>query len=231
VCWCSAPHEPIAAADPAAQFSRSGPSRRARSDSQAPRSRRPHGRHLAQVRAGGCPARQNYSASGHLQRQRPPRGICAALGARLCPIFRVAARRYRRAYAEFGALEKIDEQRFPLHPAWFTIVIVAMVAMLTRRPGNGAAGRVKGRRNYNKFYEARSITDRPRKPRTRPDIHALGKLPVRVRGDPWAAVVLHLVHVEDCSAAEARERYYDELGGEPCCQFLRTKERQGVRQA
>jgi len=47
-----------------------------------------------------------------------------------------------------------------------------------------------------------------------------------VRGDLWAAVALHLKHVEDCSAAEAREWYYDELGGEPCCQFLRSKERQ-----
>ncbi len=49
---------------------------------------------------------------------------------------------------------------------------------------------------------------------------------MRVRGDPWAAVVLHLRHVTDCSAAQAREQYYDELGGEQCCQFLRTKERQ-----
>jgi hypothetical protein len=91
-----------------------------------------------------------------------------------------------------------------------------MVAMLTRGPENGAAGRVRNRRNYNKFYEARSIPDRPRKPRAHPDTQALGKLRVRVRGDPWAAVVLHLEHVEDCSAAEAREWSYDELGGEPC---------------
>ena len=32
--------------------------------------------------------------------------------------------------------------------------------------------------------------------------------------------------MEDCSEAVARERYYDELGGEQCSQFLRFKERQ-----
>ena len=57
--------------------------------SRAPCSRRPHGRQLARMRAGGGPARQVWSIPGSLRRKRPLRCMLAAPGARLCPIFRV----------------------------------------------------------------------------------------------------------------------------------------------
>jgi len=51
-------------------------------------SRRPHGRQLARMRAGGRPARHIWPAPGRPRRQRPLRCIVAAPGARLCPNFR-----------------------------------------------------------------------------------------------------------------------------------------------
>lgn len=57
--------------------------------SRAPCSRRPHGRQLARMRAGGGSARQGWSIPGSLRRKRPLRCMLAAPGARLCPIFRV----------------------------------------------------------------------------------------------------------------------------------------------
>jgi len=53
-------------------------------------------------------------------------------------------------------------------------------------------------------------------------------------GDKMALVHMHLRHVEDCTAATAREKHYDALRekhydarrGEACCRFLRTKAQQ-----
>ena len=42
-------------------------------------------------------------------------------------------------------------------------------------------------------------------------------------GDKMGIVRLYLRHVEDCTAATARERHYDALGGEACARFLRSK--------
>ena len=57
-------------------------------------SRRPHGRQLARMRAGGRPARHIWPAPGRPRRQRPLRCIVAAPGARLCPLPAVARRIY-----------------------------------------------------------------------------------------------------------------------------------------
>jgi len=48
----------------------------------------------------------------------------------------------------------------------------------------------------------------------------------KLPGDKMALVHLHLRHVEDCTAATARGKHYDALGGEACARFLRMKERQ-----
>jgi hypothetical protein len=44
-------------------------------------------------------------------------------------------------------------------------------------------------------------------------------------GDKMALIHLHLRHLEDCTAATAREKHYDTLGG-ACARFLRMKEKQ-----
>jgi hypothetical protein len=45
-------------------------------------------------------------------------------------------------------------------------------------------------------------------------------------GDKMAIVHMHLRHVEDCTAATAREKHYDALGGEARVRFLRSKAQQ-----
>lgn len=107
-----------------------------------------------------------------------------------------------------------------------TVVIVAMRAMLTRRPS--ADGTEDGRRCYEKFFEARTIPGLVpgRVGAHRGEFHTLAKIPMHSHGDKMALVCLHLRHVEDCTAAEAREKHYDALGGEACARFLRRKEQQ-----
>jgi len=74
---------PPAIADPAAKFSRPGPSKESGAISWTRCSRRPHGRQLAQMRAGGLPARDIWPAPGRPRRQSLLRCIVAAPGARL----------------------------------------------------------------------------------------------------------------------------------------------------
>ena len=126
----------------------------------------------------------------------------------------------------FKDLEEFVDGEVNLRGEIMTVVIVAMRAMLTRRPS--ADGTEDGRRGYEKFFEARTI------PGLVPgcvgahrgEFHTLAKLPMHSHGDKMAVVCLHLRHVEDCTAAEAREKHYDALGGEACARFLRRKEQQ-----
>jgi len=57
-------------------------------------------------------------------------------------------------------------------------------------------------------------------------MHALARIPIHSHGDKWVINLVHLRHVEDCAETVAREKYYDELGGEQCARFLGFKERQ-----
>jgi hypothetical protein len=75
----NAPQRPLSSRAPGVWMCRTG---------MRASSRRPHGRQLARMRAGGRPARHIWPAPGRPRRQRPLRCIVAAPGARLCPNFR-----------------------------------------------------------------------------------------------------------------------------------------------
>ena len=126
----------------------------------------------------------------------------------------------------FKALDVFVDGEVNLRGEIMTVDIVAMRAMLTRRPN--ADGTEDGRQGYEKFFEARTIPGLvPGRVGThRGEFHTLAKLPMHSHGDKMAVVCLHLRHVEDCTAAEAREKHYDALGGEACARFLRRKEQQ-----
>ena len=97
--------------------------------------------------------------------------------------------------------------------------------MVTRPNADGTE---IGRQGYEKFFEARTI------PGLLPgcvgahrgEFQTLAKVPMHSHGDKMAVVCLHLRHVEDCTAAEAREKHYDALGGEACIRFLHLKAQQ-----
>ena len=127
--------------------------------------------------------------------------------------------------ATFDALETATDGEVCLSGHVLTVVIVAMHAMMRLRPG-ASHGDGMNRRAYVKYFEARSIPRLGPDGPHRPDIHALARIPIHSHGDKWAIVLVHLRHVEDCEAVVAREKYYDELGGEQCARFLRFKERQ-----
>ena len=135
----------------------------------------------------------------------------------------------KRLRDEFKALEGFVDGEVNLQGDIWTVVIVAMQAMLTPRPGvpDGTPAPAD-RGGYEKFYEARSIIRLVpgAEGGHRGEIHTLAKLPMHSHGDKMAIVHMHLRHIEDLPAVTAREKYYDALGGEACCRFLRTKAQQ-----
>ena len=102
-----------------------------------------------------------------------------------------------------------------------TVVIVAMQAMLTRRSGASDGPFPEAdRRGYQKLYEARSTSALIPgiEGAHRGEIYTLAKLPLHSK---MGIVRMHLRHIEDCTAATAREKHYSALAW-----FLRLKAQQ-----
>jgi len=141
----------------------------------------------------------------------------------------IDAEEQARLRDSFKALGVFEDGEVNLRADVWTVVVVAMQAMLARRASAGdVASDEADRRGYEKFFEARSIPGLIPgvKGAHRGEFHTLAKMPMHSHGDKMVIVRLHLRHVEDCTAATAREKHYDALGGEACARFLRTKEKQ-----
>jgi len=87
------------------------------------------------------------------------------------------------------------------------------------QPCGFALWSVHGRFQSNRS-NTRSRVAAARLPTTTPQVHR-GQGPPDHHPCPLSPV--HLRHVEDCTATEAREKYYDELGGEECAWFYASR--------
>ena len=133
--------------------------------SRAPCSRRPHGRQLARMRAGGGSARQGWSIPGSLRRKRPLRCMLAAPGARLCPIFRVP-RAHGSLIGQFRVPEVARSRFLALRPAseiceltpgWRCPTLFCALGICLH---SGCRGKRAGRRSGAFFWGTRSCIDK-----------------------------------------------------------------------